>query len=62
MTAVVIKHFVEFDIPASTMLLVVLVVVEKVEKWCRCWCVCCCHLSLLLRPPDFGIYRQVAGL
>eukprot|EP00957_Ditylum_brightwellii_P099298 7563738-Ditylum_brightwellii.AAC.1 len=62
MTAVVIEHFVEFDIPASTMLLVVLVMVEKVEKWCRRWCVCCRHLSLPLCPPEFGIYGQVAGL
>ena len=42
--------------------LVVLVVVEEVEMWCRRWCVCCRHLSLPLRPPDFGIYGQLVGL
>eukprot|EP00957_Ditylum_brightwellii_P002270 174589-Ditylum_brightwellii.AAC.1 len=44
------------------MLLVVLVVVEKVERWCRRSCVCCRHLSLPLLLPDFGIYGQVAAL
>eukprot|EP00957_Ditylum_brightwellii_P127739 9741380-Ditylum_brightwellii.AAC.1 len=52
----------EQSLPPEEVLFVVLVVVKEVERWCHRWCVCCRHLILLLRPPDFGIYGQVAGL
>eukprot|EP00957_Ditylum_brightwellii_P011360 858931-Ditylum_brightwellii.AAC.1 len=34
---------------------------EEVERWHRRWCVCCCHLSLPLGLPEFGICAGVVG-
>eukprot|EP00957_Ditylum_brightwellii_P004546 346032-Ditylum_brightwellii.AAC.1 len=48
--------------PLDEVLLVVLVLMVEVERWCHCWCVCCRHLSLLLRLPDFEICGQFVGL
>eukprot|EP00957_Ditylum_brightwellii_P208081 15355764-Ditylum_brightwellii.AAC.1 len=52
----------EQSLPLEEVLLVVLVVVEEVKRWCRCWCVCCHHLSLPLHLPDFGICGQFMRL